>query len=180
MVVKYGVIYIDPPWAYSNWKGKENGAAKAHYNCLSTKEIADIPIGDFAADNCAMLMWVTGPKLAEGAHNILFDAWGFRPVTTAFVWVKTTSDGKPYCGLGFYTRSGAEFCLLGIKGRVSRNKDATKVMQVITEPRIYRHSEKPGVMYSQIEELFPGPYIEIFARNRRLGWDSWGNQLPEE
>ena len=174
---KYRVILADPPWFYSNWAGKENGAAKAHYPCMGLGDIARLPVGRVAADDCALLLWITGPKLAEGAHTRLFDAWGFRPVTMAFVWNKTTAAGAPYCGLGFYVRSGAEFCLLGARGRVPRREGATKVLQVITAPRSGRHSEKPQETYERIEALWDGPYLELFARAPRKNWDSWGNEV---
>lgn len=177
---KYSVILADPPWKYTNWKGKDSGAAKAHYSCMTVKDIAAMPVKNITADDCALFMWSTGPKIAEGAHLPIFESWGFRPVTTAFVWNKTTSKGAPYVGLGFYTRSGAEFCLLGIKGRMPRKKEATSVLQVLTAPRIYRHSAKPAEQYERIEALYDGPYFELFARERRPGWNGFGNDYPEE
>jgi N6-adenosine-specific RNA methylase IME4 len=177
---KYRVILADPPWSYTNWKGKDSGAAKAHYPCMSVEEIAALPVGDLAEENAALLMWITFPKMTEGAHLPIFKAWGFRPVTTAFVWVKSYASGKPYCGLGFYTRSGAEPCILGIRGRSPRRDGATNVRQILEAPRSGRHSAKPSEQYDRIEALFPGPYAEIFARNRRAGWDGWGNEFPEE
>jgi len=177
---RYRVIYTDPPWAYQNWSDAKNGAARAHYPCMKTEEIAALPVGDLAAPDSFLVMWTTGPKFAEGDHLQLMDAWGFKPVTTLFVWNKVNRKGEPYCGLGFYTRSATEFAVLGKRGHPKRREGATKVMQVITAPRIYRHSAKPLETYDRIEELFEGPYIEIFARNRREGWDSWGNELAEE
>jgi N6-adenosine-specific RNA methylase IME4 len=174
----YNVILADAPWRYQNWSAAKHGAAKSHYDCMSVDEIAALPVAETGADNCALFFWITFPKLVEGAHLPIFKAWNFRPVTTAFVWVKTNSVGKPYTGLGFYTRSGAEPCLLAIRGRLPRKPEATNVKQVLTAPRT-RHSEKPEEVYDRIEELYDGPYLELFARKRRPGWESHGNQLPE-
>lgn len=173
---EFRVILADPPWSYTNWRGKDNGAAKAHYRCLTVNEVAALPVQECVGENAALLMWVTGPVMAEGRHVPIIEAWGFRPVTMAFVWVKTNGKGQPCCGLGFYTRSGSEFCILGIRGSYPRRAEATKVMQVIQAPR-RRHSEKPEEQYTRIEALFEGPYLELFARRRRVGWESWGDQL---
>ena len=183
---QYRVIYIDPPWAYANWSDKKNGAARAHYDCMSVADMCKLPIGDLADPvGCGLIMWITGPAFAEARQIPLLDAWGFKPVTTLFVWRKLTKNFKPLCGLGFHTRHGYEYAILARRGKFSRRKEATKVMQeidcVTVEKPVERpHSKKPIVVYDRIEELYEGPYVEIFARNRRVGWDSWGNQLPKE
>jgi len=112
----------------------------------------------------------------EGKHLPIFKAWNFRPVTLVFVWNKLFQNGAPYLGMGFYTRSGTETCLLGIRGSKPRNKEATGISQVITAPR-RRHSQKPDEQYSKIEALYSGPYLELFARQQRPGWTSWGNEV---
>jgi N6-adenosine-specific RNA methylase IME4 len=142
---------------------------------MSDSEIASLPAGRLAADSCALLMWIPFPLLVEARHLAIFDAWGFRPVTVVFVWNKVFRNSNPYCGLGFYTRSGAEPCLLGIKGKIKRK--AKGIRQVVTEV-VRRHSQKPDVFYHHIENLFDGPYMELFARRRNRGWDCWGNQVP--
>jgi site-specific DNA-methyltransferase (adenine-specific) len=199
---KYNVLLCDPPWAYANWSDKAHGAARAWYDCLKLDELKLLPVGDLAADNCALFLWTTGPKLAEGAHLPLMWAWGFRSVTMAFSWVKTTKAGGPYCGLGFYTRSATEHCLLGIKGDAEeiawqQDEDSTdycmlgikgkmarqsaSVRQLITAPRRL-HSQKPDEQYERIEELFGDvPRIELFARaHNRPGWDTWGLEKDEK
>lgn len=192
---KYSIILADPPWKFANWSDKAHGAARAWYDCLSLDELKLLPVSDIADDNCALFLWTTGPKLAEGVHLPLMWAWGFRPVTMAFTWTKTTKDGSPYCGLGFYTRSGTEhcmlgvkgggvlswfqdenstdYCMLGLKGRMKR--ESARVRQVISSPRRL-HSQKPDEQYERIEELFGDvPRIELFARAAtRPGWDTWG------
>jgi N6-adenosine-specific RNA methylase IME4 len=176
----YKVILADAPWRYQNWSDKKHGAAKSHYSCMSVQDIAKLPVNKIGSKNCALFFWIPFPKLVEGAHLKIMDSWGFRPVTCVFVWNKINRAGKAYTGLGFYSRSGTEPCLLGIRGKMPRKKEATKVMQVITAPRIYRHSTKPVEQYDRIEQLFNGPYLELFARDRRNGWDCWGNEIDND
>lgn len=170
---KYKIILVDCPWSYQNFRDKSHGAASAYYPCMSIKQIASLPVQDIADDNCALFLWITGPKLAEGAHLPLMWSWGFRPVCVAFVWNKTYASGKPYCGLGFYTRSATEFCFLGIKGKMKR-LDAN-VRQVISCP-VQGHSRKPKEIYGRIEDLFgPQTRIELFARGSpQPYWENWG------
>jgi N6-adenosine-specific RNA methylase IME4 len=177
---KYPVIIADPPWAYANWSDKAHGAARSWYQCLKTKEIAELPVKDVAADNAALLLWITGPKLAEGAHLPLMEAWGFRSVTVAFVWRKLTQQEKPYMGLGFYTRSCIEYVMLGIRGKYPRKAGATSVRQFFEAPRRL-HSQKPELFPLHVKSLFDGPYLELFAREEPLwsqDWDIWGDQVP--
>ena len=173
----YKVILADPPWKYQNWSAKKNGAAKSHYPCMTVEEIAAIPVDTIGDKNCVLFLWITLPKLVEAAHLPIMKAWNFRPVTCAFVWNKTNRQGAPYTGLGFYTRSGAEVCLLGIRGKYPRRPGATKIMQVITAPRIHKHSAKPKEQYDRIEQLFEGPYIELFARHKHPEWNAFGYEI---
>jgi len=170
---KYGVIYADCPWKYTNWRGKENGAAKAHYNCLTLQQLEGLPVGDIAMPDCALCLWCTAPKMNEGVK--LVESWGFRYVTFLFTWVKTYKNGDPYCGLGFYTRSASEFCLLGIRG--SMPVEDHSVRQVIVS-QVEKHSQKPIIAAKRIRDLWPDvPRIELFARTRMPGWDCWGDEV---
>jgi len=177
MVKRYNIIYCDVPWSYQNWTDKKNGAAKSHYQGMSVDELCGLPINEIAADNCALFFWITHPKNAEGCHIPIFKAWGFRPVSTAFTWVKTTKAGKPYTGIGFYTRGDSELCLLGIKG--SMKVISKKVKQTIISPR-GKHSAKPNdETRKRILELFGDlPRIELFARPPLItGWDMLGLEI---
>lgn len=172
----YSVIYADPPWSYANWTDAKNGAACSAYDTMSNEDICSLPVADLAADDCVLLMWGTWPKLVEGLEVI--KRWGFEFVTCAFVWNKVNRDGTPYMGLGFYTRSGSEFVLLGKRGSVPvAVKD---VFQVQTEPMDGKHSQKPAIFIERIDRLWPeGKRIELFARRRWPGWDAWGNQVED-
>jgi N6-adenosine-specific RNA methylase IME4 len=171
--MKYSVILADPPWRYQNERSGLDGLAVKRYPCMDDKEICDLPITEFAEDNCALFMWITAPILTEGRHLPIFSAWGFRPVTVAFVWNKFYPNQMPYCGLGFYTRSGCEYCLLGIKGSVKRK---SKSVRQVVNGTVTRHSKKPDIFYDFIEDLFAGPYLELFARSAHDGWKAMGNQ----
>lgn len=171
---KYGVILADPPWSWFTYS--EKGRAKSpdrHYPLMSFKEIASLPVESIAADNCVLFLWVTLPKLLEGL-DVLY-AWGFEYKTVAFVWVKENkvSPGL-FMGMGYWTRTNAEICLLGTKGSPRRLSGG--VRQVIVSPR-REHSRKPDEQYERIRALVPGPYVELFARFIRPGWDCWGNEV---
>jgi N6-adenosine-specific RNA methylase IME4 len=95
-------------------------------------------------------------------------AWGFRYSTVAFVWNKVTSKGRPFFGGGKATRKGAELCLLFLRGSLDRR--SASVRQVITAP-VREHSRKPDEIYDRIEALVAGPYLELFSRTMRAGWN---------
>lgn len=170
---KYSVIYADPPWSFDVWSGAgKDRAAENHYPTMTQADIEALPVADMAADDCALIMWAVMPQLPEALAVI--KAWGFEYKTCAFVWVKTTQDGeRPATGMGYWTRANAEICLLATRGSPARlNAD---VHQVIMSPRT-EHSRKPDEVAARIERLLPGPYLEMFARSPREGWDVWGNQ----
>lgn len=170
---KYSVIYADPPWSFDVWSGAgKDRAAENHYPTMSQAEIEALPVASMAADDCALIMWAVMPQLPEALAVI--KAWGFEYKTCAFVWVKTTQDGeRPATGMGYWTRANAEVCLLATRGNPARiNAD---VHQVVMSPRT-EHSRKPDEIAARIERLLPGPYLEMFARSPREGWDVWGNQ----
>tara|TARA_Y100000034_G_scaffold80282_1_gene96328 strand:+ start:161 stop:577 length:417 start_codon:yes stop_codon:yes gene_type:complete len=131
-----------------------------------------------ATESCALFMWVSDPMLKEAM--ILINAWGFTYKTVAFTWVKTRSDELFYdeassgMGMGYWTRSNPEMCLLATRGRPQRIEKG--VRQLIIAPR-REHSRKPDEVYGLIERLVPGPYLEIFARHMHPGWDSFGQEL---
>lgn len=122
---------------------------------------------------CAVL-WVTFPQLPEAFKVI--KAWGFCYKTVAFVWIKQNKSGKGYFfGLGYWTRSNAEICLLAVRGKPKRI--SKKVFQLIVSP-LQEHSKKPEEAGKRIVELMGDlPRIELFARRQSVGWDVWGNEV---
>lgn len=176
---KYKVIYADPAWTFKTFseKGKEKKSAENHYGCMTIDDIKALPVQDIADEDCTLLIWVTMPLLQEGLETI--KAWGFEYKTCGFTWAKRNKKASGFfMGLGYWTRANAELCLLATKGKPQRKEDGKDVPQLITS-RIREHSRKPEQMYGRIERLVEGPYIELFARDQREGWDCWGNDTEK-
>jgi len=172
----YGVIYADSPWKYKNWSAKGEGRnASSHYGCMEFEDLARLPVADCAARDCVLFLWVTDPLLPKGIE--LIERWGFEYKTIGFCWAKLNKTSKaksPYfMGTGYWTRANPELCLLATRGRPKRISKS--VRQLIVEPR-REHSRKPDVVRDQIEQLVAGPYLELFARETKSGWDCWGNE----
>jgi N6-adenosine-specific RNA methylase IME4 len=178
----FKAIYADPPWHFEVWAEGGNRNVTSKYSTMQLDEMAALPVGDLAADNCVLFMWVVWPKLFEAID--LIKAWGFTYRTCAFCWIK--ADGRQpdmfaesvpvQVGMGYWTRANSEVCLLGARGKPKRlNAD---VRQGIVEPR-RQHSRKPDCVPARIERLVEGPYLELFARTQRPGWTAWGNQTDK-
>ncbi|WP_306698586.1 MT-A70 family methyltransferase, partial [Treponema endosymbiont of Eucomonympha sp.] len=110
--MRYQIIYADPPWKYLWGGGKDGGhfAPEKHYETMTTDEICKLNVRALRAPNCALFMWATMPALPD-AFKVM-EAWGFKYKTCAFSWVKTKADGEPLRGMGSYTKSNIEICLL--------------------------------------------------------------------
>lgn len=172
MEKKYNIVYADPPWRYDLSKGR--GVAENHYRTMDIQEICGLPISEITEKDAVLFLWVTFPQLPE-AFKVM-KAWGFSYKTVAFIWVKQNKSGKGFFfGLGYWTRSNAEICLLGVKGHPKRISQ--KVFQLIVSP-LERHSKKPEEARKRIVELMGDlPRIELFARQETSGWDIWGNEI---
>lgn len=179
---KYNIIYADPPWQYSSRQPFRSGGVRFHsleneYPTVSAKQMSQWDVGRIAADDCALFMWSTDSHLKEAIQ--LMNAWGFKYVTIAFVWVKQTSTGKQVSNLGAWTMKNCEICLFGTKGAMKKHKKSNSVKQLFFAERT-KHSKKPDCVYSFIEELFGDlPKIELFARHHVVGWDCWGNETEK-
>jgi N6-adenosine-specific RNA methylase IME4 len=176
---RFGVIYADPPWPWNTWggspAGKIHSAPDNHYNTQTIDEIIKLPVAQLAADNCALLLWCTAAHIAIGTHTGTIEAWGFRSCTKAFCWIKQAQNGGPRnSGQGYYTLANSEDVFLGIKGSPLRL--ANDVHQVVMAP-VGEHSAKPEEVRRCIERLFPGPYLELYARKPAPGWTCWGNEI---
>lgn len=173
---KYSIIYADPPWNYGD-RRKGCGGAKDHYPTMKVNDICNLPIQEITAENAALFLWVTFPNLPEGLK--VMNSWGFKYKTLGFSWIKTNPKSKnPFFGIGYYTRSNCEVCLLGIKGKMK--PISNKISSVIIAPR-EEHSKKPDIVREKIVELFGDlPRIELFARQPTPGWDVWGNEVQSD
>jgi N6-adenosine-specific RNA methylase IME4/predicted nucleic acid-binding Zn ribbon protein len=177
--MSYGVILADPPWRYRVWsRNHGRRTAESFYPTMSSAELCALRprVDVWAAEECALFLWVTAPVLPEALK--LIEAWGFIYKTIGFTWVKVNKkNGKPFTGMGHYTRANAEICLLATRGK-PRVK-AHDINQVISAPR-REHSRKPDEQYPRIMQLFEGPYLELFARARWQGWKVWGLEAPDQ
>ena len=171
-LAKYSIIYADPPWEYRNM-GNIQATANSHYPTMRQKDIEALPIKSLAADNCILFMWATFPKLQEALNTI--KAWGFEYKTVGFTWVKKNKNGGNFFGVGWYTKSNAEVCLIGVKGKSPKvSNSVSSIIESVRE----EHSKKPDIVRDKIIE-FAGdlPRIELFARQHVDGWDCWGNEV---
>lgn len=174
--MKYGIIYADPPWSYQD-KGC-NGNCEEHYKTMSLADICNLPVREISEDNCVLFLWTTYPMLQESMKVI--EAWGFKYKSIAFQWVKLNKkNGKPFYGLGRWTRGNTEPCLIATRGKPKRVSNS--VFQLIQTP-IEGHSKKPQEARDKIVKLmgFSVPRVELFARQKTPGWDVWGNEVESD
>lgn len=184
----YRVIAVDPPWKFITRSDKGLGrSAERHYHCMTLDDIKALPIADLAAKDCVLLIWVTDPMIRQAWEVV--EAWGFRYTTVAFYWGKTTGDGsdKDHFGMGYWTRANPEQAWsaaldmddgnqvhMFAKGHPKRQ--ARNVRRWIVSP-VREHSRKPDEFFDRTERLLSGPYLELFSREDRPGWTTWGNEV---
>lgn len=187
----FSCVLADPAWTFksrtalqaANWDSRRD--VEKHYQTMSLEAIMALPVGELAAKDAHLFIWTTGPCLRQTFD--VMEAWGFRYSSVAFTWVKLrraynaaqlrmvpTADCDLHVGLGLTTRKNAEFCLLGRRGSARRN--AKDVREIILAP-VREHSRKPDEVYSRIQRYCDGPYLELFSRQRRSGWTTWGNEV---
>jgi len=162
---KFDVVYADPPWKYEFSKSKSR-AIESHYITMELVDICNlkIPIGD----NAVLFLWATSPKLEQSFKVI--KSWGFE-YKTSMIWVKDK------VGMGYYARGQHELLLIAVKGKMLIPAPAKRRDSVIFAP-VVEHSKKPEIVYTIIESMYPNcKYLELFARNERENWISWGNEI---
>ncbi len=171
---KYRTILADPPWPYKDKTlrfglKRRAGASSAEnqYPLLSIEDICKLKIP--SQDNSYLFLWVTNPFLREGFK--VMEKWEFN-YKTMLTWL------KPSIRLGYYFRSRTEHILFGVKGKPGRLKK-NNISNVIEALALW-HSKKPDFVYSLIEGAVDGPYLELFARQKREGWDVWGNEVEND
>jgi N6-adenosine-specific RNA methylase IME4 len=173
----YDLLYADPPWHFHTYSDKGQGrSASRHYSTMPIDALKQLPIGDIAAPNSVMVMWVYDPLLPECIE--VMQAWGFQYVTRLFTWVKIARDGSPRMGTGYYSRRGSETAILGKRGK-GLKRHSKSVREVIMAPR-REHSRKPDEARDRLEQLFGDVRrIELFARRTAPGWAAWGDAITE-
>ena len=184
---RFPCVAIDPPWHFKTRAPADPAADRSpqrHYPTMDLEHIKQIPVRDIAAPDAHVFLWMTGPLIAQGVHNMLFRAWGVKPSSTAFVWIKLWRDFDMsqlartplleqdlHFGQGFTTRQNAEYVILGRIGSPSRAR--ADIRQVIISPR-REHSRKPEEFFRRVEHYCTGPRIDMFAGGDRAGWTRWG------
>jgi N6-adenosine-specific RNA methylase IME4 len=179
----YRTIVADPPWPFQ-WGGGKGGRRRREtelgYRTMRVDEIAALPVADLADERGAFLfLWATDEIYREGEAVRVARAWGFEPCGPSLVW------DKPNFGMGYFPRPAHEPLLVCRRGTVPWNDVpeavATPSVQRWNQPRGQRnggkqHSRKPDAALDLIERVAPGPYVELFARRARFGWDYWGDE----
>jgi|TARA_Y100000310_G_C20624712_1_gene785217 site-specific DNA-methyltransferase (adenine-specific) len=186
---KYQIIYADPPWKYRLGKSMGTnfqGAADAEYKTMSMEDICKLKVSEITDKDCILFLWVTFPQLKEGLKVI--EAWGFEYKTIGFNWIKQNRDKSPFFGIGYYTKSNGEICLLATKGNPHKFVKDNSISQIVMTYKT-KHSQKPPVVRKKIVQLLGDrPRLEMFARKEDTlfehkdwkGWDVWGNEVESD
>jgi N6-adenosine-specific RNA methylase IME4 len=186
---KYSTIVADPPWDYPEGfaervdaphkQDRDRGVIGTKiavrplpYSSLSIQQIAELPIPALAAADCRLFLWATNRYLPF-ALSICSD-WGFS-YRQLLVWDKTPTF-NPLSGS--VAAQATEFAVVAVRGKPARLAKAKSNVVRGQKPRA-SHSRKPDSFLDLVEEVSPGPYLELFARRQRLGWDTWGNEALE-
>jgi len=172
-VKRYNIIYIDPPWHYKfNNKKETTYSARRHYDDIEFKDLIRLPIPQIAAENCALISWVTSPLTYEVQE--LFKMWGFKFKTLLFNWIKHTKNNRVWISVGHYSRPMSELCWLWMKGSLEVKDHNVDQVHYHT---LEGHSRKPEIFKNEIVKLFGDvPRVELFSRTGTHGWDTWGDQ----
>lgn len=172
-MTRYRTIVADPPWRFGSAATKAD--AGRYYDTMSIEEIRALRVEDMAEDDAHLWLWAVN-GLMEEAYSVV-RAWGFRPINL-LTWCKT----QP--GVGYYLRTNTEQCIFATRGKPMVPEDKA-MASWFRWPR-GAHSAKPDAFYDLVEQVSPGPRVELFARRARLGdWSYWGNeslgtaQMPE-
>lgn len=175
---QYKTILVDPPWQFSNRTGKMAPEHRrlGRYPTLSFDEINNIPVGEVAAPESHLYLWVPNALILQGLEAM--KSWGFT-YKTNLVWHKVRKDGGPDGrGVGFYFRNVTELVLFGVRGRLRTGERGRKQVNFMAT-RKREHSRKPDELYPIIEACSFAPYLELFARHSRPGWTCWGNEVDD-
>jgi N6-adenosine-specific RNA methylase IME4 len=167
----YDLIVIDPPWPFATWSAKGQGKSpSAHYRVMTLAEIMALPVRGLLNNHAVVLLWTTGAMLAQAFA--VMQAWGIT-YKTNLMWRKVTRNGKVRMGCGFWARTMHEPILLGTVGK------PRKITLLSCFDGIAReHSRKPDEFYQMITERTPGlRRADVFAREKREGWDCWGDEV---
>jgi len=173
---RFGTILADPPWLFQNRTGKVAPEHKRlyRYQTMTNEEIAKMPIGQVSLPESHLYLWVPNALVLTGLE--VMQSWGFT-YKTNLVWYKVRKDGGPdRRGVGFYFRNVTELVLFGVRGNLRTLPPGRRQENILISQK-REHSRKPDELYPIIEACSPGPYLELFARTQRVGWQTWGNEV---
>lgn len=174
---KYQLIYADPPWKQSKGGKKEvraNSSGKPlDYKVCSLEEITNhlAKAVSLTTENSLLFLWTIDKYLFEAQK--IAEGLGFK-LHARMIWNKVT--GIP---AAFTIRYGHEYLLYMYKGKLTpvAKEERGKIHSVFIE-QVKKHSQKPKIAYEIIERLYPtAQKVEMYARNERIGWDCWGNEV---
>jgi N6-adenosine-specific RNA methylase IME4 len=171
----YGLIMADPPWRFELRSAKGQAkSADAHYSTLTVEDVRRFDVGLLAARDCVLWLWATNPMLPQAIE--VLEHWGFE-FKTAGHWSKRNHEtGKLAFGTGYVLRCAGEPFLIGTVGKPR----TAKTVRSVIEGRRREHSRKPDEAFQAAEELIPDARrIELFSRQPRPGWDTWGNEAEK-
>ena len=199
---KFSIVLADPAWPYNrrnNPNTRFGRGVHGHYPTMTVEEICQLDVPSITNANCALFLWATWPKLPLALQ--VMESWRFEYKTCAFLYVKLNParaqaeahrlglilvgdglmpflDWMTFFGIGYFTKSNSEVCLLGIKGKMK--PVSNYVSQIVYAPR-GQHSAKPPIVRDKIVELFGNlPRIELFGREKVSGWSSWGLEVEND
>lgn len=167
-------IVADPPWELS-MRGKRKRAKEPSlpdmlpYPTMTLDQICALPIGELAADDCHLWLWTTNQHLRDGFR--VMDAWGFRYLAPIH-WIKPS-------GVGNWFVHRTQTILFGYRKRC-RFPRARYMPNILMTGDPIRHSQKPEESWRLIEAVSSAPRLELFARSKRNGWASWGNEIAND
>ncbi len=173
---RFSTVLADPPWRFQNSTGKVAPEHRrlSRYVTLSLAEIKALPVATITVPTSHLYLWVPNALLAEGLA--VMAAWGFS-YKSNIVWHKIRKDGGPDGrGVGFYFRNVTELVLFGVRGKNARTLAPGRSQVNFIATRKREHSRKPDELYPIVEACSSGPYLELFSRGARRGWQVWGNQ----
>ncbi|MFA5407086.1 MAG: MT-A70 family methyltransferase [Candidatus Nanoarchaeia archaeon] len=163
--IKYKTILADPPWKYG--KGFGYGAGE-YYSLMTLEEIKKLNVNHLADENAHLYLWCPNSLIPQALE--VMKCWGFN-FKTVITWVKHRSI------FGYYFKGQSEQLLFGVKGKLP---PTDRCQVTIINGKVSIHSRKPEEQYPIIEKVSPPPRIELFARNKRKDWDSWGNEIESD
>lgn len=172
--MKYRTIVADPPWTPSLNATARSDSAKtkaqpwSFYSTMTLADIERLPVSDLVEEQAHLWLWCLTQHVDWGF--VVARDWGFEP-WTMITWC------KPGPGVGRF-QCNTEHVILGRKGPRQGNPFGETHGTWFQWPR-GEHSQKPEAFYDLVERVSPGPYLELFARRNRLGWDTWGNEALE-